>query len=304
MAAAPAAAAAAASASAAERQRRQLKLPGCERKPNGEVQARPVTSEFVRRFMRRSHGIHKQARDELPANVANVLHIWDTQLTQPPHLGLTEEQHKNLDSAYNYRSDVARCGVYIWVHKQFAEKVYVGMYCGASSSLTARSAVHIRAANSPSKLRAARSSQWGAPKDDTSFQLYAHMLSLEKTGDNPFDFCTLDVRIISKCTANEKMECFTVLFDKGRQECFARLPIVQYTHVSSMMSESCGHNIIISQLHRFKELIMSEANYVLEAAKLVRRLQMRGYAVPRLMRRLERHLFLYPDTGGEEMDGI
>lgn len=44
---------------------------------------------------------------------------------------------------------------------------------------------------------------------------------------------------------------------------------------------------------------MSEANYVLEVAKLIRRLQLRGYAVPRLMKRLKRHLFLYPDTFGK-----
>lgn len=106
--------------------------------------------------------------------------------------------------------------------------------------------------------------------------IYPESLSLEKTGNNPLDFSTLDVRIISTQQANGVMESFTVLFDKRRQECYARLPIVQYTHISSMLSESSGYNIIISQLHRFKELIMSIANYVLESAKLVRRLQLRA----------------------------
>lgn len=150
------------------RRQTQFKLPGFRRLPNGKMEANPVTSAFVNNFMSRSHSIHGQSLEVIPPSIANILHIRNEQLT--------DEQRSSLDSAYNTARDVQRCGVYIWVHQDFAEKVYVGMYCGRESSLFARTSKHIKAANSSSKRQGARHTQWGPPKDDTPFQLYAHMV--------------------------------------------------------------------------------------------------------------------------------
>lgn len=97
----------------------------------------------------------------------------------------------------------------------------------------------------------------------------------------------------------EKMESHPVLFDKRRQACYRRIPIVQYTHVSSTLSCYNSYNILISQLHRFSEIIMSRSNYILETAKLVRRMQIRGYLLGVLWRKLKRHLCLHPETYGD-----
>jgi hypothetical protein len=128
--------------------------------------------------------------------------------------------------------------------------------------------------------------------------IYPRSLILERTDVFSFEFSTLDVQIISRVSEEGWVIAYTVLFDKRRQACFATLPIVQYTHVSSLLSERCGYNTLVSQMHRYRLLIMAESNYVLEAAKLVRRLQLRGYTRKKLLRTLRRHLCFYPDTFG------
>lgn len=77
------------------------------------------------------------------------------------------------------------------------------------------------------------------------------------------------------------------------------IPIVQYAHVSSTLSLHCGYNILVGQLHRFRELIMLRDNYIPEVARLVRRMQNRGYKKTILFRKLKHHLRIYPDTYGD-----
>ena len=94
------------------------------------------------------------------------------------------------------------------------------------------------------------------------------------------------------------VQSYTLLYDKRRNACYRGIPIVQYAHVSSTLSLHCGYNILIGQLHRFRELISWKDNYVLECARLIRRMQLRGYRRSILFRKLRHHLMLYPDTFG------
>lgn len=133
-------------------------------------------------------------------------------------------------------------------------------------------------------------------------------LELEATpGDSMYLFSTLDVQIetrkhsITTETGDVEsvVQSFTKLYDKRRNACYRGIPIVQYTHVASTLSIHCGYNILIGQLHRFRELIMLRDNYILEVARLVRRMQNRGYRKSILFKKLQHHLRLYPDTYGD-----
>jgi hypothetical protein len=142
--------------------------------------------------------------------------------------------------------------------------------------------------------------------------IYPHQyLSLDSTPapqlHNPYDFSTLDVRIVStlrslmvaRGLSGSVVHSVTHLYDKRRERCYRAIPIVQYTHVSSTLSMQSGYNILLGQLFRFRELITVKGNYVMEAAKLVARMTLRGYRRTILMRKLRRHLLLYPDTYGD-----
>ena len=133
-------------------------------------------------------------------------------------------------------------------------------------------------------------------------------LELEPTpGDSLYCFNTLDVQIVTKVhtIVNEHgvlekvVKSYTLLYDKRRNACYWGIPIVQYTHVSSTLPLHSGYNILVGQLHRFRELITWRDNYVLECGRLIRRMQMRGYGKTILFRKLKHHLRIYPDTFGD-----
>jgi len=134
-------------------------------------------------------------------------------------------------------------------------------------------------------------------------------LELEETkGDDLYHFSTLDVNIVTTiqlvCDSvglplRRVVHSHTRLFDKRKKACYASLPIVQYTNVSSTLSASSGYNILLSQLFRYRELITHKGNYVLEVAKLIKRMQCAGYKGSILFRKLKHHLKLHPYTYGD-----
>lgn len=105
----------------------------------------------------------------------------------------------------------------------------------------------------------------------------AHFLQLDPIPYGLCDFPTLDISIEScvvPCydhrggpAGDPVVHSYTRLYDKRSQACYAGIPIVRYTHVSSTLSMNSGYNILVSQLHRLRELTSVRGNYVLEAAK-------------------------------------
>ena len=137
-------------------------------------------------------------------------------------------------------------------------------------------------------------------------------LELEATpGRDMCHFSTLDVEIVTRFhrvpseTGEVELvtQSLTKLYDKRRNACYRGIPIVQYAHVSSTISLHCGYNILIGQLHRFRELILMRSNYVTEVARLIIRMQKRGYKKSILLRKLKHHLRMYPDTFGDRSFG-
>lgn len=131
-------------------------------------------------------------------------------------------------------------------------------------------------------------------------------LTLNRTQADPCSFTTLDLRIVSvrfQADTDDGVEwvarSYTVLYDKRTEACYRDIPIVRYTHVSSTLSVHSGYNIILSQLHRFRELIMLRGIYVVEAAKLLHRMELRGYSTGKLWAKCKHHLRKFYDTYGD-----
>jgi len=140
--------------------------------------------------------------------------------------------------------------------------------------------------------------------------IYPTNLALEYTGADPLDrglFHTLDVSIHTTCHRvvnaargiDHIAQSVTTLYDKRRQACYAGIPIVQYAHVSSTLSVHCGYNILTGQLHRFAQIIMCRGSFVVEAAKLLRRMNHRGYHLRLLWRKLKYYLRTQPLPYGD-----
>lgn len=140
--------------------------------------------------------------------------------------------------------------------------------------------------------------------------IYPPNLSLKFTGADPTNpdlFHTLDISIHTTAHKvrnaqggwDQVASSVTTLYDKRRQACYAGIPIVQYAHVSSTLSVHCGYNILTGQLHRFAHLIMTRGNFVVEVAKLIRRMHHRGYHLPILWRKLKYNLKVLPLPYGD-----
>ena len=91
----------------------------------------------------------------------------------------------------------------------------------------------------------------------------------------------------------------THLYDKRRQDCYADIPIVQYTHITSNLSTSCVYNILVSQLHRFMQIITDVHNYSKEVGICIGKLMHNGYCLRPLMQKLRAfqhtHVQAFPD---------
>jgi hypothetical protein len=129
--------------------------------------------------------------------------------------------------------------------------------------------------------------------------IYPHeYLELEPTNNPPMEACsfpTLDVRLCSWTTPDPTgrkpggiVKTTVVLYDKRMESFYSKIPIVRYTSASSTLSIHSGYNILLGQLHRFSELIMDRNDFVTQVAKLVLRMQARGYAYSILRRKLRR----------------
>jgi hypothetical protein len=141
--------------------------------------------------------------------------------------------------------------------------------------------------------------------------IYPPNLTLQFTGAdsaNPDLFHTLDITITTTSSPvrnvqggyDDIVKSVTTLYDKRRQACYVTgIPIVQYAHVSSTLSAHCGYNILTGQLHRFGQLIMCRGNFVVEVAKLVRRMHRRGYHLPIIWRKLKYNLKILPLPYGD-----
>ncbi|KAF6255477.1 hypothetical protein COO60DRAFT_1272461, partial [Scenedesmus sp. NREL 46B-D3] len=138
----------------------------------------------------------------------------------------------------------------------------------------------------------------GCPADRQPAE--GEFLVLEHTpGKSVWSFCTLDVDIVSSAKLVETpggstwlVTAATRLYDKRMDSCYAGIPIVRYTHISSAISPFAGYNILVSQLHRYQTLITKRSSFVLEGAKLRMdvRMEARSYCMRVLWRKLHRHV--------------
>jgi hypothetical protein len=143
--------------------------------------------------------------------------------------------------------------------------------------------------------------------------IYPPNLTLQFTGAdsaNPDLFHTLDITITTTSSPvrnaqgdyDDIVKSVTTLYDKRRQACYiCRYP---YCAVCSCLQHIVSTivattSILTGQLHRFGQLIMCRGNFVVEVAKLVRRMHRRGYHLPIIWRKLKYNLKVLPLPYGD-----
>jgi hypothetical protein len=139
--------------------------------------------------------------------------------------------------------------------------------------------------------------------------IYPHgSLVLDPTNADMWSFPTLDIRSIStprmcvdKTTglAYRYVHSHSVLYDKRREKCYDGIPIAQYTHVSSTVSENVDRSIIMGQLHCFRELIQDRQAFIQVCALQVFKLVSAGHPERKMLAKFKFFLKLYPDMFGE-----
>ena len=111
-----------------------------------------------------------------------------------------------------------------------------------------------------------------------------NVLQMDVVPGDPHAYPTLDVRIVSSVVSmdgNDVVQSHTVLYDKRLQDCYIRIPMVRFVHVSAC----AGNNVLWGQLHRFARLCTSKDHFVQQSADCITALMARGHH-PRCLHKL------------------
>ena len=96
----------------------------------------------------------------------------------------------------------------------------------------------------------------------------------------------------------------TLLYDKRRHEPLASLYIIKYPHMSSNISVTAKFNIITSQYHRFRSIILSRQNFVVSMADVVMTLAGKGYPIHELLMKTYVLCWRHPESYGVQADKL
>ncbi len=84
----------------------------------------------------------------------------------------------------------------------------------------------------------------------------------------------------------------TFLYDKRRQPGFQKFKLVRFPHISSRISAFCKYNILSSQFHRYRRIILDRTNFIAELANLLNyMINVSGYSSTKLMAKLKTLMF-------------
>lgn len=135
--------------------------------------------------------------------------------------------------------------------------------------------------------------------------IYPANLTLGFTDCDPCKFNTLDVCIETRAFQVRNAAGGVTVWCSLLHDCMTKADkhAMQVSPLSSirLFPAHCGYNFLIGQLHRFRELITvrRRGNCVLGVAKLLLRMQSRGYLITLLWKKLKHHLRMYPGTYGD-----
>ena len=141
---------------------------------------------------------------------------------------------------------------------------------------------------------------WHLMYEDQSFHhplirvIYPRMPELKVTMEGP-SINYMDVTIGPVSGRPKRLA--TALLSKRTVYPLTKLRIIRFPHISSHISDLAKYGIVISQFHRFCNIIMRHSNFIHAVADVVQALHMKGYDVPRMValvkRQCRRHSELY-----------
>ncbi len=128
--------------------------------------------------------------------------------------------------------------------------------------------------------------------------MYPEFLSLSMASEGPnAHFMDLTVCTSFDTTCELPFGALTtLLYDKRREPAYDHFTIVKFPFASSKLSYRCKYNILDSQFHRYRRIILDKKNFIIEMASLIKFLvQHRGYSLHFLTQRL--HILLHDWKG-------
>ena len=90
----------------------------------------------------------------------------------------------------------------------------------------------------------------------------------------------------------------THLYDKRRRPDFRSFKLIRFPHISSFLNQAGKYNIVISQFHRFRRIILDADAFTTELAALLSALIGRGYNKELLKKKLKAQFHYHPGLYG------
>ncbi|KAL3158847.1 hypothetical protein ABBQ32_011568 [Trebouxia sp. C0010 RCD-2024] len=109
----------------------------------------------------------------------------------------------------------------------------------------------------------------------------------------------MDIFITPTPNRQHQHRLTTMLYDKREHPPLSTLFIIRFPHISSNISDTAKYNIITSQFHRYRRIILWRKDFVYRLAALLRDLSSKQYDMERMQQQIRRlghkHPCLYGD---------
>ncbi|KAL3160473.1 hypothetical protein ABBQ32_010790 [Trebouxia sp. C0010 RCD-2024] len=90
-----------------------------------------------------------------------------------------------------------------------------------------------------------------------------------------------------------------MLYDKREHQPLSALFIIEFPHISSNISDAAKYNIITSQFHRYRRIILCRKDFVYRLAALLGDLSRKQYDMEKMKQQLRRLGHKHPGLYGD-----
>ncbi|KAL3146424.1 hypothetical protein ABBQ32_003105 [Trebouxia sp. C0010 RCD-2024] len=109
----------------------------------------------------------------------------------------------------------------------------------------------------------------------------------------------MDIFITSTPNRQHQHRLTTMLYDKREHPPLSALFIIRFPHISSNISDTAKYNIITSQFHRYRRIILWRKDFVHRLAALLRDLSSKQYDMERMQQQIRRLGHKHPRLYGD-----
>lgn len=109
----------------------------------------------------------------------------------------------------------------------------------------------------------------------------------------------MDIFITPAPNQHSQHRLTTTLYDKREHPPLSALFIIKFPHISSSISDTAKYNIITSQFHRYRRIILWRKDFIYRLAKLMADLAGKGYNMDRMKQQIQRLGHKHPGLSGD-----